>query len=333
MFNRNLLVAMGSALLLAVGGVAPAMAQSSNTGAGTTTTGAETTVRGESVLPGRIGGGRSDQQQNQRQQRGRPAPAPTPEQVKAAASALAAATNSGCTVADASLRGENAEKQSVYEATCTTGPGFILIGTTPPQAVDCVILSGQADITRSRDPAADVGLQCMMEPNKNVLAVVTAYATEAGVHCTIDQGSSVGKSSGDNIVYEVGCAGTDGYWLEKTPTGWVTTECLKLVSRSAVCKYTTPVEQVATVKKWFEGGPAAACDVTETRFMGSNANGSFYEAKCAQGDGLIARFDTAMAVQQVYPCAEAQRIGGGCTLTVVPAAAEAAPAPAPATQR
>jgi hypothetical protein len=331
-FNRNLLVALSSAVLLAVGVVAPAMAQTSTTAPGTSTTGTETTVRGESVLPGRIGGGRAEQPA-QRQQRGRPAPAPTPEQVKTAATALAAATSSGCTVAEASLRGENAEKQSVYEVTCATGPGFILIGTTPPQAVDCVILSGQADITRAKDPAADVGLQCAMEPNKNVLAVMTAYATQAGVHCTVDQGSSVGKSSSDNIIYEIGCAGSDGYWLEKTATGWTTTECLKLVSRTAVCKYTTPAEQAATVKKWFEGGPAAACDVTEARYMGSNPNGSFYEAKCAAGDGLIARFDTAMAVQQVYPCAEAQRIGGGCTLTVVPAAPATTPAPSPATQQ
>jgi hypothetical protein len=328
-FNRNLFVALGSALLLAAGGVAPAMAQTTTPGA--TTNGAETTVRGERVLPGRIGGDRSERPQT-RNQRGRPAPTQTPEQVKAAATVLAASTNSGCEVADASLRGENAEKQSVYEVTCTTGPGFILIGSTPPSAVDCVILSGQADITRSRDAAADVGLQCAMEPNKDVLRVVAAYAVEAGVHCTVDQGSSVGKSAADNVIYEVGCAGADGYWLEKTPTGWVTTECLKLVSRNAACKYTVPAEQVATVTKWFEGSQAAACAPTEVRYIGSNPNGAFYEAKCAQGDGLIARFDTAMALQQVYPCAEAQRIGGGCKLTVVPDAAPVA-APAPATQQ
>ena len=325
MFTRNLIVAVSSAFMLAVG-AAPALAQ--DTGQPMTPNGASPPA--ERVMPGRIGGDRTERQQAPRQQRGRQPAAPTPEQIKAAAQALATATNSGCTIAEANLRGESPEKQSVYEATCTTGPGFILIGSTPPQAVDCVILSGQADISRSRDPAADVGLQCEMEPNKNVLAVITGYATQAGVACTVDQGSSVGKSAEGNIIYEIGCAGTDGYWLEKTATGWTTTECLKLVSRSATCKYTTPVEQAATLKKWFEGSAAAPCDVAQARFMGSNANGSFYEAKCAAGDGLIARFDTAMAVQQVYPCAEAQRIGGGCTLTVVPAAA---PAPAPATQQ
>lgn len=321
MFNKNLIVALSTAFTLAIG-AAPAMAQ---TAPGTTNNGNETTVNGQRVLPGRIGGGRNERQA-ERPQRGRQPAAPNPEQVKAAAQALATATNSGCTVTEATLRGESPEKQSVYEATCATGPGFVLIGSTPPQAADCVLLSGQADIARSRDPLADVGTQCEMEPNKNVLAVVAAYATQAGVACTVDQGSSVGKSGEGNVIYEIGCAGTDGYWLEKTATGWTTTECLKLMSRSATCKYTTPVEQAATLKKWFEGSAAASCDVAQARFMGSNANGSFYEAKCATGDGLIARFDTAMAVQQVYPCAEAQRIGGGCTLTVVPAAAPAAAA-------
>ena len=70
---------------------------------------------------------------------------------------------------------------------------------------------------------------------------------------------------------------------------------------------------------------AAGCDVTEARLMGQNANGMFYEAKCAGADGVIARVNAENVVQQIYPCATAQRIGGGCTLTPAPAAA---PAPA-----
>jgi hypothetical protein len=341
---------MAAAMVLTAG--APVLAQTAtppvvNPGNtdnnGTQVNGMDRTITGERVTAGRIQGRQrardraAEQAEGARAQqpaRGRgDSAAPNLEQVKAAAQALATATNSGCTIAEATLRGESPEKQSVYEATCTSGPGFILIGSTPPQAVDCVILSGQADISRSRDPAADVGLQCEMEPNKNVLAVVTGYATQAGVACTVDQGSSVGKSAEGNVIYEIGCTGTDGYWLEKTATGWTTTECMKLMSRSATCKYTTPVEQAATLKKWFEGSAAAPCDVAQARFMGSNANGSFYEAKCVAGDGLIVRFDTAMAVQQVYPCAEAQRIGGGCTLTVVALAPATAPAAAPTTQQ
>jgi hypothetical protein len=55
--------------------------------------------------------------------------------------------------------------------------------------------------------------------------------------------------------------------------------------------------------------------------MGQNANGRFYEAKCAaEGEGYIARINTEGVTQQIYPCATAQRIGGGCRFTPAPAA-------------
>ena len=321
MFTRVLPAALAAAALMM--GSAPVLAQ---TQPGTTSNGNETTIRGESVLPGRLNPGRQEQpRRNQRP--ARPAAAPTPEQIKAAAEGLIAATSTTCQATETTLRGQVGEGQSVYEVSCATGPGYVLISSTPPQAVDCVLLSGQADIARARDPEADVGLQCLIEANKNVVKVVAAYAAEAGVKCTVDQGASVGKSSDGNVIYEAGCAGVDGAWIEKTPTGWTKTDCLKVVSSNGVCRYTTPAEQAATLKAWFANSEAAPCDVTEARFMGSNANGSFYEAKCAAGEGLIARFDAAMAVQQVYPCAQAATIGGGCKIGTTPAAAPAPAAP------
>lgn len=317
MFTRVLPAVLAAASLMM--GAAPVLAQ---TQPGTSSNGQETTVSGERVAPSRLNPRQEAAPRGQRNQRAaRPGPAPTAEQIKASAEGLLTATGTTCQVSESSLRGQIGDGQSVYEVSCATGPGYVLISSTPPQAVDCVLLSGQADISRARDPDADVGLQCLIEANKDVVKVVAGYAAEAGVKCTVDQGASVGKSSDGNVIYEAGCAGADGYWLEKTATGWNETSCLKVVSSNGKCRFTTPEEQAATVKTWFAGSAAAPCDVTEARFMGSNANGSFYEAKCAVGDGLIARFDTAMAVQQVYPCAEAERIGGGCKLTTVAAAA------------
>jgi hypothetical protein len=302
---------------------APVFAQSDpgarpNSGAGA--------PRGERVAPSRVNPRQEGQEnRNQRNQRGRQAAAPTAEQNKTAAEGLIAATNSTCQATEVMLRGQIGEGQTVYEAACATGPGLILITSTPPQAVDCVALAGQADIARAADPAADVGLQCQIEINKDVLRVMTQFASEAGLACTVDQGAAVGKSSAGNMVYEVGCAGADGARIEKEASGWSKTTCFQVVSAGSTCRYTTAEEQAATLKTMFAGSAAAACDVTQARFMGSNANGGFYEAKCAQGDGLIARLDNANAVQQVYPCAEAAQIGGGCKLTTAPAAA-AAPA-------
>ena len=90
-------------------------------------------------------------------------------------------------------------------------------------------------------------------------------------------------------------------------------------------RFTTTAENATFVKALLAGSEAASCNVVEARLMGQNANGMFYEAKCDGADGVIARVNAENAVQQIYPCATAQRIGGGCKLTTAPAAA-AAPA-------
>lgn len=322
MFNRVLRAAAAAAFVFVLGAV-PALAQTT----GSAPRPRETDANDRPLTT--EGGGRVRQQTNSR---GARAPrAPSPEEIKTAVEGLLTATSTSCQSTETLLRGKGAEGQSIYETACATGPGYILISSTPPQAVDCVILFGQAELTRAKDPAADVGLQCQLPANNNVLAVISAYAKEAGVNCAVDQAGTVGKSAEGNVVYEVGCPGTDGYRLEKASTGWTKTECAKLAGMTASCKFTTSAEIAATLKGWLVGSAASACDVTEARYMGANANGTFYEAKCGAGDGYIARLDAQMAVQQIYPCAEAQRIGGGCKLTVVPEAA--APAAAPATQR
>jgi hypothetical protein len=270
-------------------------------------------------------------QRREARNRAAPPPPPTPAENLATAQALATASNTDCQVTLAEFRGVTPTQEKTYEATCARGPGFIFVAATPPIAADCVLLAGQADIERARDPAADVGTQCTIAANMDVLRVVAAYAVEAGVTCTPDQGSSIGRSSEGNLIYEVGCNGVDGYWLERLPDGWKRSECLEIVGQNGICKYSTPAEQVATLKGRFAANAeAAGCDPTEARYMGANANGSFYEAKCAAGNGVIVRFDTTYAVRQVYPCEIAQRIGGGCRLTVVP---EAPAVEAPAAQQ
>ncbi len=266
---------------------------------------------------------------NRRNRNSQPAP-PTPEEIAASAQVVATAAASGCQVTSANLLGQTEENFLTYEAACASGPGYILIASTPPRAIDCVLLAGQADIERSRDPAADVGTQCLIPQNTDVVRVVRAYAAEAGITCTVDQGASIGKSRDENLIYEVGCDGVDGAWIERLPTGWKLTECVQVVGQNGTCRFSTAAEQNATLKARFaSSAEAAACDPTQARYMGANANGSFFEAKCAAGNGVIVRFDTQFAVQQVYPCEVAQRIGGGCTMTVVPPLPETA---APATR-
>ena len=264
----------------------------------------------------------------ERQQRGEnrspAAPAPTPEENKAGAQAALTAAGSSCQVTEAALRGQTADKTSVYEAICASGPGFIVVTSTPPVASDCVLLAASAEAARAKDPAADVGTVCTLPANQNAQAVIFGYAKEAGLACQVDQGALRGQSSAGKPIYEIGCAGSDGAWIEQTAANsWDVTPCLQLGASGQTCNFTTADEQNADVKKLLAGTPGEACDVQQIRLMGQNARGTFMEAKCAAADtGYVVRVSEGV-VGDVYTCAEAAHIGGGCTLTTVAAAAPA----------
>lgn len=249
-----------------------------------------------------------------------PAPQASAEELRTAAQAQADAAGLTCRVTEAINPGVTADQLATYEAACADGPGYILIASVPPQSFNCLELAGTAAAARLRDPAADVGQQCALPANQNGLAVIGGWARSAGVTCTIDEAVAVGKSDADNMVYEVGCAGVDGYWLEAVGDGWSLKDCLQVASTGGTCRLTTPQEQADGFETRLAGTDAAGCDVTRVRLMGQNANGRFYETKCAaEGEGYIARANTDGLIQQVYPCAVAQRIGGGCILTPAPA--------------
>lgn len=277
-------------------------------------------VTAERVQPGRIGGDRNERrQQRQRSQAAAPA---DPAVIKAEVETLFTTASTTCQVTDSKLLGVSAEQVKIYEASCSEGPGYILVASTPPQVVDCVILDSQAQAARAANPEAPAASPtCTLPGNQDIQGFLKAYATQAGVPCTVDEVKVRGQSGDGAVIYEVGCAGVDGYWIEKEASGWKKTECLQIVSQNSTCQFTTPAEQAATVKAWLPGSEAAACDVQQVRLMGQNANGRFIEMTCAGADGVIIRQNAEHAVQQVYPCATAQQIGGGCKLTTTPPAA------------
>jgi len=327
--NRKIMAVAG-AIVLAFGVAQPAFAQ--DTGRSNESSRASGSVSGESVLPGRIGGGRDQRRSRADRENGRPAareqaakPAATPEEIKAAAQAQLTAANVTCELTEAANPGMVGEA-AVYEAACANAEGYILIASTPPQAFGCIELAGTAAIARSRDPAADVGQQCVLPANQNTLAVISGWARTAGATCTVDEAQAIGKSDDNNMVYEVGCANDNGYWLEKLADRWDLKDCIQVTSMGGACRFTTAAEQNNSFKAKLAGTDAAGCDVAQVRLMGTNANGSFYEAKCtAEGQGYIARLNNEGVTQQVYPCATAQSIGGGCTLTTAAPAAGGRP--------
>jgi len=261
----------------------------------------------------------------------RPARAPTPEELAASAEEVRVAaqtqlTAAGvtCDVTEARILGVNAEEQPVYEAACASNGGYMALAATPPQVFSCLELAGQAETSRLRDPEADVGQQCTLPANQNGLAVISGFAREAGIACTVDQASAIGKNTAGALIYEVGCNEGLGYWVERTQDAWKTTPCWDLALSNNICRYTTAAEVLASWKGVLAGSPAEACDVQQGRRVGRDAQGmTVYELKCGAGDGYFVRVDAEWKARQFHPCATAQHIAGGCTLTP-----GAAPAPA-----
>ena len=254
-----------------------------------------------------------------RERAGQPAEAPAADPAKAKADAQAALTaaGNGCQVSEATLLGQTAEAAQMFEVACATGPGFIVVASTPANIVDCTLLASQAATARAQNPNADVGRQCVLPANQNASSVFAGYARDAGVPCTVDEGIAIGRTSDGKTVYEIGCAGADGYWIEQAAAGWSKTPCIEVVSRNQQCRFTTPAEQNATIQALVTETPGAAdCNIQQIRYMGGNDNGKYVEIKCAAGTGAgyVLRI-LNNAVTASYRCAIARPIGGGCTLT------------------
>jgi hypothetical protein len=325
-FKSMLIVCAGAVAAVSLS-AAPVAAQSStsqNSGQNEQSDRASGRVSGERVLPGRVGGQEEDNnrrrnRRGQQQQQG-----PTPEQNRDAAQAIANAAGAECQVTEASLLGQRGEGELIFEAACATGPGYILSGTTPPAKNDCVGLAGAAYLAREADPAADAGLQCTLPANQNAMAVIGGYAQQAGVTCQIDQALAFQVNK-----YEVGCAGQDGYWIEKQAAGWIAVPCWDLTLDNNRCRFTTPEESLSAWPQVLAGSDAAACAVEQVRKIGIDGEQrGVYELKCTGADGWIVRVDAAGATKLVHACSDPMTVAiqRGCQLSPQAGGVELLPA-------
>lgn len=250
-----------------------------------------------------------------RDRRGR---ALSPEEVTQRAQAAATAGGLACQVTESSLLGQTAENDDLFEVACAGGVGYILTSATPPLTFDCVLLSAQADRIRAEGGEVAANSTCVLPGNQNVALAIAGFAREAGVPCEVDAGKALGATPEGNLVYEVGCAGADGYHIEKTAQGWNKTDCLQAMGMNMACEFTTVEEQVAGFQPLLVDTAIDDCQALQIGLLAQNDTGRFIEVKCASGDGYVAQVKDN-TVNQVYPCVLAVRIGGGCKLTPVPA--------------
>lgn len=202
--------------------------------------------------------------------------------------------------------------RSIYEAVCENGPGYVLVNGVDPSATNCLVLAGAASSALRRDPNATVGAQCTLPENQNSARLISGWAREAGVACRIDQAAWLGPSESGFDIYEVGCDGTEGYWLEKAASGWSLAGCLQVSAEGQSCRFTEPSEQHTWMRARLAGTPAEACDVAEIRAIGVSPQGRHYETRCsAPGEGYVVRIAGEGQADDVTPCTEAD----DCVLT------------------
>lgn len=244
MFGRQILLILGGAVGLLLAAASPASAQrapfptappfegSVPRAPGTATDEIPLTVTRDNTSGSRLNR-QTNEERRQAERRRRAARgeaiAPTvatQAQIVETAQALATGAGVECRVTEAALLGVNAEEAPVYEAACAEGPGQLIIAATPTQAFNCFELAG-----------APGGQQCTLGVNQNSLAVIGGWARDSGVTCRIDQAAAIGRSVEGNLIYEVGCADADGYWLERASDGWRLQSCRVITASGETCRF------------------------------------------------------------------------------------------------
>lgn len=225
----------------------------------------------------------------------------------AAFAAREAADQAGvsCSVTNGILRGRDAGGATHYEVACADSPGFIVIGGPPYRAISCLALS--ANGRAARGPAT-----CRLRENADLRRHYARMAASAGVACVVDAGRLAGLSPRGATIYEIGCAGPSGYWLEQSGTGWLVTECLTVSSQGGECRLTSRQEDRAAFRSRLAQTELERCDVAEVRAMGQSDEGSYFEVRCGAARNIVVGFDPSGAFREVIPCADAALIGGGC---------------------
>ena len=223
-----------------------------------------------------------------------------------AAQALIARAGVDCEVTRARLRGRDATGAAQYEVTCRDGSGYFVIGPPVNEAHSCLALESPSG--RSRAPT------CRMPSNRNSLAQYRRFARAAGLDCRVDQGVMVGLSPRGGELYEIGCRGVGGAWIERSNGAWTAKDCLTVTAEGSTCRFTSLDETLATFRSWVLHTELATCDPRAVRAMGSSRDGVYYEVECAGGRPIVARFSASRSLVEVIACDQAGRIGGGCRL-------------------
>ncbi len=230
-----------------------------------------------------------------------------------AARDAAVRAGANCDVTGAVVRARSRTGDRHYEVVCRDGPGYLIVAGTNDTAYNCLLLASQNERFERQGSSIRQAPICILPTNRNPTLHLASMAARAGMDCRVDEGRVVGLSSVEGPIYEIGCRGAVGAWIEQTPGGWILTDCMEVRSRGDNCQFTSEAEELAGFRRWLAGSSADACVPARWRAMGRNGAGlAYYEIACEIGGPIVVSLDDARRVASILPCAEAVHIGDGC---------------------
>jgi hypothetical protein len=236
-----------------------------------------------------------------------------------------------CTLDDALFVGQGTAKvngkdtdSKVYEVACKEGLGYFIIAPKggDPQTYDCLALKTIADAA-AKSGKGGGGQSCKLPVNLDPKHGLEPLLAKANVpSCTVSDARYIGSSAADLIaIYEARCTNGHGYLLTDPKPGskrdLTANDCAESALFGIKCQFTSDADIKQQILTLPGSSNPAACQPSDARWVVTSKSGDrYYEIACADGkSGYIFQADFSGKVKQVIPCALAEQLAGGCTLT------------------
>jgi hypothetical protein len=232
---------------------------------------------------------------------------------------IAKAGGLACTITDARfILTDTKTKTNYYEVVCDQGMGYVLIADpAKPPATMAPCFEANKPVGEKQQPSP---LTCRLPGNLDLQAQLAVYVAKSGKACTIEKTRYIGSSPTKTFI-ELACAGGSGYVLATAAPANLSGEvdlnnCLNYEAGQTIsCEMSDRAAQLAVVDTLMAGS-GKACAVKDKRYVLSSKTGSnWYEVACQDGSGYMIEQAAAGTLARALVCADADFVGGGCTMT------------------
>lgn len=239
----------------------------------------------------------------------------------AEAPALAKAAGLACNITDARfILADTKTKTNYFEVACDQGFGY-LVGQDAAKPTAQLFPCFDADKkVKAGDKEVDSPLKCKLPGNADRQAQLLPYLAKAGKTCSPTGYRYIGASPTRTYI-EVACGPGLGFVVE-TPSpanlaGDIkANSCISFdAADTRACQLTDRASQLAVVDA-LAASSGKTCAVKDKRYVLSTVSGaSWFEVACQAGDGYMLEQLPDGKNGKTVACADADYVGGGCTMT------------------